>query len=672
MKYRAEIDGLRAVAVVPVILFHAGFSTFAGGFVGVDIFFVISGYLITSIIYGEVQKGEFSIVTFYERRFRRIFPALFVMCMACIPFAWMWMLPSEFESFAQSLASVALFASNIHFIGQSGYFSASTELMPLLHTWSLAVEEQFYVVFPLFLLLFRRVRENGVVAILLFVAALSLAGAEWGWRSFPKENFYLFPTRAWELLAGAVLAVTAHRWPKLEGWKGEIVAAAGMALVVYANFVFDKTVPFPSAWGLVPVLGVMIVIVFANQDTLVGKVLSLKPIVGIGLISYSAYLWHQPLFAFARIRLIDGVSPGVYLVLSVAALMLAYLSWRFVETPFRNRKTIGRRKLFTITAAGSAAMIGLGLVGQMHGGWPQRLPPKAIEMADWQGFENPRLDECHAERKNFIQPAEACIYGTGTTADIAILGDSHADALAFELGKALNAEGHNLRELTYTACPPAIGVYRTEMADDCPAYNQAVRDYLATPGAPEMLVVLARWSLYLEGDYFDNRQGGVESTSTLYALPVGKGLDYIRDPGRVDAVGALFRQSIQHMLDTGKRVVLVYPVPEAGWDVPLRLAREEIIGRPEAEALSTSYAVFQDRARNANAQLDLIPDHPNLVRVKPEALLCNSFVPDRCANEANGEPLYADDDHLNTLGAAMLSARIVAAADQRGWLVKAP
>ena len=211
IKYRAEIDGLRALAVIPVIFFHAGFELFRGGFVGVDVFFVISGYLITSILIEDINNKRFSIVNFYERRARRIFPALFFIMFMCIPFAWIWMLPSQMKDFSQSLVAVSLFASNILFWRESDYFAAAAEEKPLLHTWSLAVEEQYYLLFPVFLILAWRFGKNRVFWMMVVMAAISLLLSEWGWRNRSQANFYLAPTRAWELFAGSIAAFIVQR-----------------------------------------------------------------------------------------------------------------------------------------------------------------------------------------------------------------------------------------------------------------------------------------------------------------------------------------------------------------------------------------------------------------------------------------------------------------------------
>ena len=250
MHYRSEIDGLRAVAVAPVILFHAGFEMFSAGFVGVDVFFVISGYLITSIILNDRAQGTFSLLKFYERRARRILPALFFVMICCVPFAWLWMLPNQFKSFSQSLLAVPVFVSNVLFLFQSGYFAQASEEKPLLHTWSLAVEEQYYVLFPLFILLFWRIGRLRLAVLISVVAAVSLALAEWGWRNQPSANFYLAPTRAWELLAGSLCAFYLFgRDPK----SSNALAVVGFGLIMFSVFAFSPATPFPSLYAVLPV-----------------------------------------------------------------------------------------------------------------------------------------------------------------------------------------------------------------------------------------------------------------------------------------------------------------------------------------------------------------------------------------------------------------------------------
>ena len=304
MNYRPEIDGLRAFAVLPVVFFHAGFSSFSGGFVGVDVFFVISGYLITSIIIAGQEAGTFTLIRFYERRARRILPALFVVMFACLPFAWFWLYPIDFKRFSQSIVAVTTYSSNILFILTSSYFERAAELKPLLHTWSLAVEEQFYLFFPVFLVGFWRLGKRRLLLLLSILAIISLLLAEWESINSPTIAFYGLPTRGWELMIGAFVAFYASGDKKDSSILTQQVGSfIGLSMLIYPIIWFNKYTPFPSLYTLVPTIGTALIILFTTQKTIVGKLLGSKLFVGIGLISYSAYLWHQPLLAFYSLNL---------------------------------------------------------------------------------------------------------------------------------------------------------------------------------------------------------------------------------------------------------------------------------------------------------------------------------------------------------------------------------
>jgi len=375
LKYRPEIDGLRTVAVVPVILYHAGLPFFGGGFVGVDVFFVISGFLITTIIYEEMREQRFSILRFYERRARRILPALFLVCFACLPVAWFLMGPADMKYFSRSLLSVLAFLSNIFFWQEADYFDAAAELKPLLHTWSLAVEEQFYLFFPLLGILAFRFGRWISLAVLIVVAVISYGLADWGVTRFNSATFYLLPTRAWELMAGAVLAVAMHgRGPFLTNrWANEALALTGLGLIFWAMLSYGPETRFPGFGALPPVLGSVLIIGFALPGTAVRRVLALRPMVGIGLISYSAYLWHQPLFVFARYAMVDTEPPPwLMILLALAVLPLAWAGWAFVEAPYRTRGRIGVRGLVTSLSALAVALAGFGLAGHLTAGFPNR------------------------------------------------------------------------------------------------------------------------------------------------------------------------------------------------------------------------------------------------------------------------------------------------------------
>lgn len=432
MRYRSEIDGLRAVAVLPVILFHGGFAPFTGGYVGVDVFFVISGYLITSILIHELERGDFSLSHFYERRARRILPALFVVMLACLPFAYLWMVPNQLTDFARSLVAVVLFASNILFwYEDDAYFAADAELKPLLHTWSLAVEEQYYLLFPVFLLLVWRFGRQRVFWSVVAIAVVSLMMADWGSRNAPNATFYLAPTRAWELLAGSMCAFLAVGRTQRSS---NVLSAIGLALILFAILRFDANTPFPSAYTLVPVVGTALIILFAAQGTWVARLLSTRVFVGIGLISYSAYLWHQPLFAFARIRSLTEPDPYLIAALAVASLVLAWATWYFVEQPFRRRAMpilATRRSVFAVSGAIGAVFVAIGLTGHFGEGHSWRFAKPSVLQNGM--FAMPQLEDgfCYysIHRNNELPVGDEglnCYLTINGSANVLLFGDSHA------------------------------------------------------------------------------------------------------------------------------------------------------------------------------------------------------------------------------------------------------
>jgi len=360
LKYRAEIDGLRALAVVPVILFHAGFESFSGGFVGVDIFFVISGYLITTILIEDIEKKRFSLVNFYERRARRILPALAVVSLFSIICAWVLLNPIELNKFGFSLLGVATFTSNIVFWRSEGYFTDSAELNPLLHTWSLAVEEQYYVLFPIFMFFAWRFGKSKVFWMIVLFSLLSLALSEWGWRNKPTANFYLAPTRAWELFAGSIAAFSVQkRGVKVNNY----FSILGLIAIIFSIFAYDESTPFPSVYALVPVLGVVLLILYGAKETYAAQILGSRAFVSIGLISYSAYLWHQPVLVYTRITIGNiELGLGLALLLILVTFILAYLSWRYVENPFRKREIFSPKSVFSLSAVSLIFLLSFGLL----------------------------------------------------------------------------------------------------------------------------------------------------------------------------------------------------------------------------------------------------------------------------------------------------------------------
>ena len=559
--YRREIDGLRALAVLPVILFHAGFRTFSGGFVGVDVFFVISGYLITSIILTEKKAGTFSVINFYERRARRILPALFVVMAACIPFAWFWLLPNDMKDFAKSLVAVSVFASNILFLRESGYFATAAELIPLLHTWSLAVEEQYYALYPLFLWLMWRFAQRWIVTTLVIMALGSLLFAQWGAYNMPSATFFLLPTRGWELAIGAFLAfyLTNHKAIIINSVVAQIASGAGFVFIGVAVFAFSKETPTPSLYTLLPTIGAALIIAFATPATYVGRLLGTKTFVGIGLISYSAYLWHQPLFAFARHRSLFEPSAVIFVVLSCSALGLGYLSWRFIEQPFRSRSGISRTYVILFAACFSTLFLAVGFYGHSTNG-----PVNSKNAIQQYSILSEKLrtnhglsDECNTE----FTLSEKC--RTSDEPEVLLWGDS----FAMHLMPGLLASNPNLKiiQATVISCGPVFNIasisskLTKSFSKQCIETNDRVYDLLRKQKSIKFVVMGSLFSSYVDEDAtILLRDGSV--------LPGAKVADHY------------VTETIRSIKELGKIPVIFSPTPQNGFDIGRCLAKATQFG----------------------------------------------------------------------------------------------
>jgi peptidoglycan/LPS O-acetylase OafA/YrhL len=499
LAYRSDIDGLRAVAVLLVVACHIGIYRLRGGFVGVDIFFVISGYLISSVILSEMAASRFLLRSFYERRIRRIFPALLVMLLATSVLAYRYLLPVEMEDFAKSLVASIFSQSNFYFWHQSGYFDAPAALKPLLHTWSLAVEEQFYIFFPLFLVAIRRLYPDRLRLSVAAIAVVSFAASVVAAYKYPNSAFYLAPTRAWELLLGTILSL--KMLPEIQGTiRRNAVTIIGMGLIVFAAVAFSSSTPFPGFAALAPCLGAALIIAGGETGgSLVARALSTKPAVFVGLISYSLYLWHWPIIVFQKIStiLITGVSDRVGgLVAFAAALVIATLSWKFVELPFRNGSLkLSGAPLFGAACASSFLVTAFALGMLLTQGFPSRFPSEAVRVASYLDYGT--KDE-YREGSCFLLPSaksetfdsETCLRQDPTKKNYLLVGDSHAAALWYGLAKTL--DGINVMQATAAGCKPTLRNVREASAQCTQLMTYVFNDYL-TSHHVDSLLIAARW-----------------------------------------------------------------------------------------------------------------------------------------------------------------------------------
>jgi len=482
--YRAEIDGLRAVAVLPVVLYHADVSLFKGGYVGVDIFFVISGYLITSIIIHELEHGRFSLLNFYERRARRILPALFFLMAVCLPIAWLTLLPNDMKDFSQSLVAVSFFISNFLFYIEGGYFEQSAELKPLLHTWSLAVEEQFYVFFPLFLIMLRRLRVSQLGLILFVLAIISFSASNYVGMGDPDFAFYMLPTRAWELLIGAICVVLLKggHFLTVNRIFREFATLFGLFLIFISVFGGIDVGYFKDGMGyaIAPTFGAAFIIIFSNKTTVVAKMLSAKPAVTLGLISYSVYLWHQPILSFLKHAGISEATP-LFLVGTLGLIfVIATFSTHYIERPFRKPGVMSQKSVIAFVVFSMAGFSAIGVAGHVRDGRIGQLTASQEEflkhfnndLPDWEYFKKNRILEEFREDCNFydiasyrvgqptIEPvaeiSESCFTPEQPGAFTVFLwGDSHAQMLFPGLKRALPATT-NLLIVASSGCPAQI------------------------------------------------------------------------------------------------------------------------------------------------------------------------------------------------------------------------
>jgi peptidoglycan/LPS O-acetylase OafA/YrhL len=493
VKYRADVDGLRALAVLVVIAFHLGSYRFRGGFVGVDVFFVISGFLICSLLYGDLEAGRFSLARFYERRIRRILPALLLVLAATTIAAAFVLMPPRFEDYAESLAAAALSFSNFFFWQSAGYFDAPAGTKPLLHTWSLAVEEQFYLAFPLFLAALYRFRRTVVIAALTLIAIASLAISAVGAFNDPNAAFYLPFNRAWELLLGALLALGAA--PLLRGTWAHAVGVAGLALIGASVFLISEQTPFPGLAALPPCIGTAMVIAAGRAgEGVVAKVLALPPIVLIGLMSYSLYLWHWPIIVlFREAALQDTLTRVQQLEVLALCFGLSVLSWLFVERPMR-RAPAPRRVVFAAAAAGTLVVTVAALAVIATHGWPQRLPDNVTRLAsftEYDGMSRYRTGACFIDSRHSYSEfdADRCLRRDPSEEAILLIGDSHAahlwSALASELPQT------SVLQATASGCKPTV---HAEGARRCRRMMDFIfTRYLATHEV-DLLVISASWA----------------------------------------------------------------------------------------------------------------------------------------------------------------------------------
>ncbi|MFL2893924.1 MAG: acyltransferase family protein [Candidatus Pelagibacter sp.] len=651
--YRPEIDGLRAIAVVAVILYHAkiiifGYQPFKGGFIGVDIFFVISGYLITSIILKElVSTGSFSFVHFYKRRIRRILPALLFVMLVSLPFAWIYLLPESFVEFSKSILSSLGFGSNFyfHYVGQE-YGAESSLLKPFLHTWSLSIEEQYYILFPFTFFLFFKYFRKQIVIILILVFFISLLMADWGSRNYPSLSFYVLPTRGWELILGSIIAYfeiqLGHRN------KNEILSlilpSVGLFLILHSIIFFNDKILHPSFYTLSPVIGVCLIIWFSDKDEAFTKILSSKLFVRIGLISYSLYLWHYPIFAFARIT--EFASGNIFkkIILGFITIIISIISYYFIEKPARYKKYKFKLIFFWILIT-SIVLIALCSLIVINNGYNSRLSlvlQKSLTQQPWALLRDNKNNLCHDNEKS-------CIFNSSSKKKVFIIGDSHMSSLSFDLKEKITEKDYQFITFTLADCIYYPGFDLIELNirkidETCNSHYFSKLEKKLKEQKDSIIIFGGRFPLHLRNYYFDNKEGGIEGVSW--------GKRYVSN-GKFENIQFSFSSSIQE-LSKNNKIILLYPIPEVGVHVP----RKIFISRYIEEYFSTSFQIYKDRTESSFEMLDKIYGK-NIYRVYPHKLFCDTLLKDRCIVNDNKNIFYADQHHPSIKGSEIINELII-------------
>ncbi|MEC7136725.1 MAG: acyltransferase family protein [Pseudomonadota bacterium] len=664
--YKPQIDGLRALAVLPVIFFHAGFNFFEGGFVGVDIFFVISGYLITNLILKDLSKNQFRLSEFYIRRSRRILPALYFITLVSILLSVFLLSPSELNFFAKQSISVILFISNFFFWKNSGYFDPNSELQPLLHTWSLGVEEQFYIFFPLFLIFLWFFFKKKILIFLLIISFFSLILSQIGgnfkiqnlsliypffklpfeffWQA-GSANFYLPFGRLWEILFGSIISFVTFKKNIKYKKSDNLLSILGIVFIFVAILFFSEDLQYPSVFTILPVLGTTLIILYANKSTIAYKIFSYKPLVFLGLISFSLYLWHQPLLAFSRIYY--GVNLGLFQTLIVFFLtfILSLFTWKFVEKPFRNKKIINNKFVVIYLLSFSILILSLSLliifskIKSSHLSLPQNISKT---------FERTSTDECfdldfaHLDGNKWY-----CEIGDKSKEiSFAVVGDSHALALKPAFMSAAKTKEKNGILLGFSGCPGLKGIYSIRSDKNlrnCKLLQDKLYEFVKEKKIKKVFLV-SRWTYYTVGDQNKSNFNLVSNNNEMFSN--------INNSKKSIFFG--IKNTLEKYKDINVNILFFHQIPEQIYE-PQYVYKKS----------------FQKNKKNINEKiiedyslkLDKHIQHQSLIReevkklgikysnfkiIDFDKLFCNK---QNCLYGTKNHSFYADANHLSIIGA---------------------
>lgn len=658
MLYRKDIDGLRAVSVLLVVFYHSKISFFSGGFIGVDIFFVISGYLITGILSEELNKKKINLRKFYTHRLKRLMPAYLLVTLVTSIFSFFLFLPSELENYSQSLLYSFAFLSNIYFANETGgYFIIESDLFPLLHSWSLSVEEQYYLIWPLVMIILYRLFNGRYMGGLAFIGFMFLLFvSESMAQQNPQKAYFLIQSRGFELLSGGMLFFFINYIPKVNRFRNDVLSVLGGLVIIAGSITLNKSDSFPGLYALIPCLGAMLLIYTGNNQTgVMNRILSVKYLVLIGLISYPLYLWHWPILSFMSYLKVEFSSINIFLVISLS-IILSFLTWKYIEIPFRSKSNLSFSKtfLFLFLTPLSVTFILFYLVDYTQG-LPSRFPPSLLNMTKIIG-SNPHeiRGACNnGEILNFAPPNDCVLGVKKEKIDVLLVGDSHANSFSGMLDQFLLDASYRGYDITRDGTPYLAGAdlvrerAKPKKDQSFIKQNAAVSNEISS-GNYRFVVMAGRWSTYVLARDEKKVVNYYLINDTHKALNKENSLKVFK--------GSLIK-SIQNIIDANSIPVIVKEVPTFNRDISKCEFNNRRLYRDDDCTVSLSEVYSSHKPINAIfSQLKKM--YPQIIFIDPKDIMCDA---EKCFSFINDIPLYRDPTHLNDIGSKYLGLLYISA-----------